>query len=115
MAPAGAQGRLVLTLVGTSSMAAAPTSQAGFGRLPDLRVDDAQVRPVSLGPNQYTETRSERRPFADRSRQRCTTLARPASADRFLAWLRRLVDVALEDGALFCPSWLRCAGAHSRQ
>lgn len=56
MAPAGAQGRLVLTLVGTSSMAAAPTSQAGFGRLPDLRVDDAQVRPVSLGPNQYTET-----------------------------------------------------------
>src|SRR6218665_2135120 len=49
MAPAGAQGCLVLTLVGTASMAAAPTSQAGFSRLPDLRVDDAQGPPSFIG------------------------------------------------------------------
>ncbi|WP_157048643.1 alpha/beta hydrolase family protein [Verminephrobacter eiseniae] len=43
-----------MTLVSTASMAAAPTSQAGFSRLPDLRVDDAQVRPVSLGTQPNT-------------------------------------------------------------
>src|SRR6218665_3845129 len=49
MEPAGAQGGLVLTPVGTASMAATPTSQAGFSRLRDLGVDDAQGPPSFIG------------------------------------------------------------------